>query len=151
MIGMSELMALAAMLFVKHLLADGPLQSDNQVRHKGDFLHPAGLLHSSIHALLTVVCLLAWIWTHAVPLLLEPVPLAVIVATGEFVVHYTTDLTKVRIDRRFNWSRIEVGEDGQVSLRITSNKFFIAFLADQTVHSLTYLAIVAGVGAYAIA
>ena len=151
MVTPETLMALAALLFIKHLAADGPLQTSYQVRHKGDFLHPGGLLHSSIHAFLTILCLFAWVWMYAVPLAIDPILLAVAVATFEFVVHYTTDLTKVKIDRHFRWSRAEVEENGQVSLRITSNLFFIAFLADQTVHSLTYLAIVMAVGGYAIA
>lgn len=151
MVTPTALMALAALLFVKHLAADGPLQTSYQVRYKGVFLHPAGLWHATIHAGLTIVCLFAWVWFYAVPLAFDPILLAVAVASFEFVVHYITDLTKVKVDRHFRWSRVEIGEDGQVSLRITSNRFFIAFLADQTVHSLTYVAIVMAVGGYAIA
>ena len=65
MVTPDTLMALAALLFIKHLAADGPLQTSYQVRYKGDFLHPGGLLHSSIHAFLTIVCLFAWVWIPA--------------------------------------------------------------------------------------
>ena len=39
-----------------------------------------------------------------------------------------------------------MAEDGAVTLEIHGSAYFVAFLADQTVHSLTYVAIVYLVG-----
>ena len=140
------LMALAAMLFLKHLLADGPLQTSYQVKHKGTFLHPAGLLHALIHAALTLGCLIAWAAFYGFELGLVQSLLFVGMAGAEFVIHYLADFAKVQVDRRYKWSRIEVTESGEAALVIVDNQFFIAFLVDQTVHSLTYIVIVWLVG-----
>lgn len=141
-------MVLAALLFVKHLFADGPLQTRYQLRHKGDFLHPGGLLHAFIHVFLTVVCFLIWFVGYGIAIDRSALLLLVAVVAFEFVTHYLADWLKVQADRRFRWSKVTVNEDGSVSLVILSSNYFVAFLADQTVHSLTYVAIVylAGVG-----
>ena len=137
-----DFMVLAALLFVKHLLADGPLQTRYQLANKGRLLHPGGLLHAGIHAGFTGICLLVWLW-------MTPLTLDWATASGfggllvvEFVVHYAADFTKVRLDRKFAWSSVEVGEGGDAALRITSSFYFFSFLADQTIHSLTYLWII---------
>jgi len=139
-------MALAVMLFLKHLLADGPLQTTYQVKHKGTFLHPAGLLHAFIHSGLTVLCLIAWAIVYSVELGFAPLLLIGAMAASEFVIHYLADFAKVQVDRRFKWSRVEVNENGEAALVIIDNQFFIAFLVDQTIHSLTYIVIVWLVG-----
>lgn len=135
-------MVLAVLLFVKHLVADGPLQTRFQLANKGRFLHPGGLLHAGIHAGLTGACLLVWLWMT--PLALDGRALTGISALllVEFVVHYAADFAKVRLDRQFCWSSVEQGEGGTATLRITSSFYFFSFLADQTIHSLTYVWII---------
>lgn len=140
MISTESLMVLAALLFVKHLIADGPLQTRYMLRHKGDFLHPGGLLHAFVHVALTLVCLLIWCAHSGIALERTLLPVMVGVVVLEYVSHYLADWLKVQVDRRYGWSSITVGEDGRVTLTITSSNYFIAFLADQTVHSLTYVA-----------
>ena len=141
-------MVLAALLFVKHLFADGPLQTRYQLRYKGDFLHPGGLLHAFIHVFLTLVCFVIWFAGYEIPIEREALLLLVAIVILEFVTHYMADWLKVQADRRFRWSKVKVEEDGSVALVILSSNYFVAFLADQTVHSLTYVVIVylAGVG-----
>lgn len=148
MISTGSLMVLAALLFVKHLFADGPLQTRYQLRHKGDFLHPGGLLHAFIHVALTLVCFVIWFVSYEIGIDRTALLLLVVVVAFEFVTHYMADWLKVQADRRFNWSKVTVHEDGSVTLTILSSTYFVAFLADQTVHSLTYVVIVylAGVG-----
>ena len=146
MVTTPALMALAVMLFLKHLLADGPLQTSYQVKHKGTFLHPAGLMHAFIHAALTVVCLIAWATYYAIDLGFVTLLLIAALAAAEFVIHYFADFAKVQVDRRFKWSRMEITENGEAALVIVDNQFFIAFLVDQTIHSLTYIVIVWLVG-----
>ena len=143
-----SLIFLAALLFVKHFAADGPLQTGYQVAHKGRFLHPAGLAHAGLHAALTAVCLGVWAalvdrdavfggWTQMdVALVLS------LIIFGEFVVHYLTDYAKCAVDARYRWSSAEAGPDGQTRLIIENTKaYFTAFLLDQLAHALTYVAI----------
>ena len=141
-------MVLAALLFIKHLFADGPLQTRYQLKHKGDFLHPGGLLHAFIHVALTLLCFVIWLVSYEIAIDRAALLFLVAIVGFEFVTHYMADWLKVQADRRFQWSRVQVQEDGSVTLVIQSSTYFVAFLADQTVHSLTYVAIVylAGVG-----
>ena len=146
MITTESLLVLAALLFVKHLFADGPLQTPYQLRHKGDFMHPGGLLHTFIHVVLTVVCFVLWFAAYDIGIDRAALLLLTLVVVLEFVTHYMTDWLKVQADRRFKWSSVRVAEDGAVTLEIHSSTYFVAFLVDQTVHSLTYVAIVYLVG-----
>ena len=141
-------MVLAALLFVKHLFADGPLQTPYQLRNKGKFLHPGGLLHAFIHVALTVFCFVLWFAIYEIDFGQTALLLMIAVVIFEFVTHYMADWLKVQADRRFHWSKVKVNDDGSVTLMIYSSAYFVAFLVDQTVHSLTYVAIVylAGVG-----
>ena len=141
-----SLILLAAALFIKHFLADGPLQSDQQVAKKGVFLHPIGLAHAGVHAALTAACLLGWSASIGQSLGLSFIAA---IAALEFFVHYAVDYTKSAVDRANEWS-VRVSEDcGAEALQIKDKKFFIAFLADQTAHSLTYIFIIYMVGAHA--
>lgn len=130
-------MVLGAMLFVKHLLADGPLQTDYQVANKGRFLHVGGLAHAGTHILGTAICFVAW------QFLCAPATAAIVligVLAAEFVLHYAIDYAKCRVDREGNWSEAQVGPDGRRVLVIRDKMFFTVFLADQMAHSLTYVA-----------
>lgn len=144
----ASLMVLAAMLFVKHLIADGPLQTRYQVANKGRFLHPGGLLHAGTHAALTALCLAIWAGASGVDAS-AAAPLFAGVVGLEFVVHYLVDWTKCQTERRFDWSARATDPSGRPVLQIYSPMYFIAFLADQTAHSLTYVGIVYLVGAQA--
>lgn len=115
-------LAAVAVLLVKHALADFYLQTPYQYLHKGTYGHPGGFLHSAIHVALTPL----------VYLVLVPgsLLLAAAIAVGEFLVHYHVDWLKERIVRRND-------------LTMQSPGFWHALGADQLVHGLTYLVIVA--------
>jgi len=132
---------LAGTLFIKHFLADGPLQTKYQVKNKSKLFHTGGLSHAAIHAGLTATCLTFWFWVFAsdVPAQLK---LVLIVCLLEFVVHYIIDLSKARLSSSLRDTRQVEGENGQTNLLIVSDRFFILFLADQMLHSLTYVVIV---------
>ena len=136
-------MALAALLFVKHLLADGPLQTSYQVRNKGKLLHPGGLLHSGVHAALSAVCFLIWFALLPAEFSTSAVATALLIALpAEYIAHYLIDLAKSRVDAKFAWSSPGApGSDGSY-LRVNSKLFFFAFLTDQMLHSFTYLGII---------
>ena len=115
-------LAAVAVLLVKHALADFYLQTPYQYLHKGTYGHPGGFLHSAIHVALTPL----------VYLVLVPgsLLLAGAIALGEFLVHYHVDWLKERIVR-------------EKGLTMQSPGFWHALGADQLIHGLTYLVIVA--------
>jgi len=121
-------LAAAAVLMLKHTLADFYLQTPYQYLNKGQYGHPGGLLHAFIHIALTPL----------VYLVLVPGSLliAAAIAAGEFVLHYHIDWLKEQIIRRNNWTTQNPG-------------FWHALGTDQLLHGLTYLGIVAVLIAFA--
>jgi hypothetical protein len=115
-------LAAAAVLFFKHTVADFYLQTSYQYQNKGIYGHPGGLLHSAIHVALTPL----------VYLVLAPGSLlvAAAMAVGEFVVHYHIDWAKERSIQRRGLTAVDPG-------------FWYALGADQFIHALTYLIMVA--------
>jgi hypothetical protein len=115
-------LAAVAILLLKHAVADFYLQTPYQYLNKGKYGHPGGLLHASIHAALTPL----------VYLVLVPGSLLVAggIAAGEFLLHYHIDWLKEQITHRNGWTPQDRG-------------FWCALGADQFLHGLTYLAIVA--------
>jgi hypothetical protein len=113
-----DVIFLALLLFqIKHFLFDFAFQTTYQVRHKGDYLHPAGITHAGSHALGSIPALL--VLTQA------PAVIAGF-AVFEFLLHYHIDWTKAQIDRRLQPSH-------------TSGLYWTIFGADQLAHQLTYL------------
>lgn len=133
-----SLIALAGLLFVKHFLADGPLQTDRQVANKGVWLHPDGLAHAGTHVGLTALCFGLWIGVGGVA---APLGLLLALLAAEFVIHYAIDFAKSRIDASVAWASRTVDASGRAVLQIHNSNFFILFLADQALHSLTYVAL----------
>ncbi len=109
-------------LTVKHTIADYFLQTSYQVRNKGSYGHPGGLIHAGIHALLTL----------PVFFFLPPssITLAVAIIAGEFVVHYHLDWSKEQLTKRY-----ELTQENPM--------FWNLFGLDQLCHLLTYVAIIA--------
>lgn len=127
-------------LFVKHYFADFQWQTEYMYTNKGKWGHPGGLLHSGIHAVLTLFIIAFWdVYLGGTILTTQFILLAV---SAEFVVHYITDLTKIKVCAGFGWCSRGKDENGKECLNIYSNKYFLAFGIDQTVHALTYVAIV---------
>lgn len=111
-----------AVLMTKHAAADFFLQTTYQYRNKGTYGHPGGLLHSAVHIALTPL----------VYLVLAPVSLllALAIALGEFLIHYHLD-----------WAKEQLGQ--RLQLTPQSKGFWVALGADQLLHGLTYVGIVA--------
>jgi hypothetical protein len=118
----APILVAAAILMLKHTVADFYLQTSYQYLNKGIYGHPGGLLHSVIHVALTPV----------VYLVLAPssLLLAAAVALGEFVLHYHVDWLKEQVTHRYEWTAHD-------------RCFWYALGTDQLVHGLTYLAIIA--------
>jgi hypothetical protein len=115
-------LAAAAVLMIKHMVADFYLQTPYQYLNKGTYGHPGGMIHAAIHVALTPL----------VYLVLVPgsLLLAGSIALGEFLVHYHVDWLKEQVLRRNE-------------LTMQTPGFWHALGIDQLIHGLTYLVIVA--------
>ena len=120
-LGNASILLLLAGFAVKHGLCDFALQSKAMVTGKARYGHPGGLAHVAIHGLgsLAVLIWLPLAWGL----------IAALVAI-EMLVHYHIDWGKEQIG-----ARLGIGPQDQ--------GFWIAIGMDQTLHQLTYLAMVA--------
>lgn len=114
--------ALAAMayLLAKHAIADFGLQTQLIYRQKGTYGALGGLLHASIHILLTLPLFLLF------PM--GTTGLAAALLAGEFLVHYHIDWAKEQIVRNSGW-------------KLSDRPYWCALGLDQLLHGLTYVAI----------
>ncbi|WP_274423232.1 DUF3307 domain-containing protein [Chelativorans sp. YIM 93263] len=104
----------------KHYLFDFVYQTPYQLRNKGIYGHPGGLLHSGLHAAGTFLLLV---------LLSVQADIAAFIAAGEFVAHYHLDWAKEQV------ARFSEGKDESWFWRMTG--------LDQFLHHVTYVAVCA--------
>lgn len=123
--GISILLWSLALFQVKHFVCDFVLQTAYLYRNKGIYGHPAGFIHAGLHALGSLPAILL--------LSREPALIAVILAV-EFLIHYHVDWLKLYIDKHFR-------------LGINQSLYWAVFGADQLLHQLTYLGILATLAA----
>ena len=118
----SSILLAFIVLSVKHTIADYLLQSPYQFKNKGNYGHPGGLLHSALHAILTI----------PVFLLLPPATLglALAIIVSEFVIHYHIDWSKEQLNKHY-------------ALTTGNERYWYLFGFDQLAHSITYVAIIA--------
>lgn len=109
-------------LSVKHTVGDYILQTSYQYLNKGTYGHPGGIIHSGLHALLTI----------PVFALLSPSSalLGIGIIVGEFIIHYHLDWSKEQLVKRYGLTQ-------------TDPWFWHLFGLDQLGHLLTYVAIIA--------
>jgi Protein of unknown function (DUF3307) len=105
----------------KHLVCDFILQTRYQVDNKGFYGRLGGLAHAGWHILFSIPVLL--ILTRSAGLIAG-------LLLFEFLVHYHTDWLKARTQRLRGWTQNDA-------------IYWVAFGADQFVHQVTYLAMVA--------
>jgi hypothetical protein len=105
---------------VKHFLIDFLLQTRYQWSNKGTYGHPGGLLHAGLHGAGTAICLLPFAWENILFL-----------ALLDAVFHYHIDWAKMRLNHHYGW-RAD-----------TSEYFWWTLGADQLLHTLTYIIIIA--------
>jgi len=110
------LIASFALFQLKHYLFDFLFQTGYQLRNKGTYGHPGGILHSGLHGLGSILPML---------ILAPPVWLIVLLVIGEFLVHYHVDWLKERVVKQRGWTVNDFG-------------FWQALGIDQMVHHLTY-------------
>ncbi len=106
---------------LKHFLCDFVFQTSYQLKNKGTYAHPGGILHAGIHAV------------GSLPAIYLFSPTATMVAglvVAEFTVHYHMDWLKERVVRLSGWTNQD-------------SAFWHLFGFDQLVHQLTYVAMTA--------
>lgn len=116
----SALLTAGLLLALKHFIADGPAQLPYQYLNKGNVRHPGGYLHACIHGLMT------WAILGAAAGLIDA------------AAHFWIDWAKVNTTDRNKWA-YRTGTE----LRVTSEWFFYALMADQCLHFATYIVLLA--------
>src|SRR5262245_55355978 len=111
------IVAAIGLLETKHLVADFFLQSKEQLKFKGIYGHPVGILHSAIHVAGSCAVFLILPATLAVGASLIVV---------EFLLHYHID-----------WAKEQLG--ARLKLSISEKLYWSLFGIDQWLHHLTYL------------
>ena len=120
---MNETILLLLALFgVKHFVCDFLLQYPYMLAEKGIYGARGGVDHAAIHSIGTLIVLVI-----ALPWGLTAHFAAVILALFDGVAHYHIDWLKQRFNR---------------GLTPADREFWIWFGADQTLHYLTYIAII---------
>jgi Protein of unknown function (DUF3307) len=115
------ILLLIAALQVKHFICDGPLQTKAMVISKAKYGDAMGALHSALHGVGTGI-------VFAVSGF--PIKTVLILMLLDFVIHYHVDFSKENIVKKMGWTT----HDAQ---------FWWALSADQTIHQLTYVGLVA--------
>jgi hypothetical protein len=116
-----EILALLALLQIKHWYADFKIQTYMQTVKKGVWMDPIGISHTGDHVWTTLICLLLFSLYHTIP-----ASTILIVSFTEGIYHYMIDYTKVKYGCKDN----------------TKPLFWNQFGLDQLAHQLSYLAIV---------
>ena len=109
-------------LSLKHTIGDYFLQTPYQYLNKGIYGHPGGLVHSALHALLTLPIFLILPRSSAL--------LALAIIAGEFVIHYHLDWSKEQLVKKYKLTQSDTW-------------FWYLFGLDQLGHMVTYVAIIA--------
>lgn len=116
----AKILLLLCLLQIKHLFADYFLQTPKMLTGRGTYLHMGRTQHAAIHALLSIPCLLVVGATLKFTLVLVVI---------EWAVHFHIDWAKAR------YSDTRALHPGQA-------RFWHAFGVDQTLHALTYAAMI---------
>jgi hypothetical protein len=119
---MTTVILLLTLFGIKHFICDFLLQYPHMVAQKGTYGARGGLEHAAIHALgtfIVLVIVLPWgPFTHFA---------AVVLGLFDGVVHYHVDWLKQQLNR---------------GLTTADRMFWVWFGADQSLHYLTYIAII---------
>jgi hypothetical protein len=117
----TALIAVFALLQLKHFVFDYLVQTPYQFRNKGKYGHPGGILHAGLQALGTIVTFFV----------IPPAMLVgIAIVVGEFIVHYHIDWTKEQWLKRGGYTP-NVGT------------YWRIYGTDQLAHQATYIVIAA--------
>jgi len=100
------------LLQIKHFLIDFVFQTEQEILHKGTYLHPIGFMHSVKHCIGTLIVFSIFSCSMAGPL-----------AVLDCLIHYNID-----------WMKMNYG-----CKNLKLKEFWVHFGLDQFAHQLTYL------------
>ncbi len=120
---MSTVLVLLLLLQVKHMFADFFLQTPIMLMNRAQFVHPGRALHCLVHALGSLICFLV---------LGIPFFVTLLIVLAEWVAHYLIDFGKGVWSERAGHSPADAS-------------YWRAFGADQMLHQITYVAMVAAI------
>ena len=115
---------LLLLLQLKHFICDFVVQTRYQLRYKGIYGHPAGLLHAGLHTTGSAAVLIA---LKIAGLLSVSITLLAALLAAEFVLHYHIDWGKEQANKPLS------KEEGTA--------YWALFGFDQFLHQATYVAI----------
>jgi hypothetical protein len=104
---------------IKHFVCDWVIQTKEEVKYKGVYLHPVGVLHSLKHALATLIITNYFFSSD----------IAILFTFIDGISHYHIDWLKQSIGKKLN-------------LSIEDNRFWIAIGLDQMLHQFIYITII---------
>ena len=114
------LLVLFSLLQIKHMFADYFLQTPKMLEGRGEYLHPGRAQHAGVHALGSVLCLLA---------VGAPLGFIAVLALAEWVLHFHIDWGKARYCEGRDYTPYQAG-------------FWRAAGVDQALHQFTYVGMV---------
>jgi hypothetical protein len=114
---------LLALFGIKHFICDFVLQNNKMLKDKGTYGAPGGLSHAATHALGTLIVLFI-----ALPWNIGAHIAAVALAVADGIIHYHIDWIKTNIAKPYTPK---------------DQEFWILLGADQGLHYLTYIGIIA--------
>jgi hypothetical protein len=112
------------LLQLKHFVCDFVTQTQYQMRHKGIYGHPGGVVHAAHHVIGSALVLVA---LNAARLLSIPVTLLLALLVAEFVLHYHIDWGKEQVIKPF--------------VQAQGAAYWAIFGLDQFLHQASYVAI----------
>lgn len=110
---------LLALFGIKHFIADFVMQYDYMLREKGTYGAAGGIHHAAVHASLTFFILVCF--AHSASAI-------IVLALADGVIHYHIDWVKQQLNK---------------GLSTTDRMFWVWMGADQGLHYLTYIGIIA--------
>ena len=117
----SDILIFLVLIQAKHYLADFQWQTREMVMQKGQYMHPAGLLHAGVHAVLSIPVMLVSGFGG--------LGLILLLAIAEFVLHHHID-----------WFKLHIQHD---SIDVNDARYWNLLGLDQAAHQLTYVAMLA--------
>jgi len=117
---MNDTLILITLLFTKHFVVDFILQTKFQWSNKGTYGHPGGILHAALHGIGTWCC---FVWYAPMA--------ALYLSFLDAVIHYHIDWAKMNLNASMGWKPDN------------SEYFWWLLGADQFLHALTYIGLVA--------
>ena len=115
------ILLLLTLLAIKHFVADFAIQTPTMIAEKGNYGAAGGIEHAAIHGIGTAIVLYPFLYSDA------------------FIISCIFGLIDATIHYHIDWVKMNLGK----GLTTADHKFWIWFGADQLLHSLTYIGLVA--------